>query len=125
VGGRTENEAQRSGSCLAVLSEDASGAADSIGSTIRLDNGPCEVIGVMSKDVASLCAGLNPLGGIRADRVTVWTPFSVAEDTLNNRGVHLMVGVARLRQGASAARADAQMHALREYWSATDRGSRH
>jgi putative ABC transport system permease protein len=116
----TEEEAQRSGACLAVLSEDASGAADSIGSSIRLDDVPCEVIGVMSKEVASLCAGLNPLGGVRADRITVWTPLSVAEETLNNRGVHLMVGVARLREGASAALADAQMQALREYWSAID-----
>ena len=115
----TEEEAQRSGACLAVLSEHAFGAADSIGSTIRLDDVPCEVIGVMSKDVASLCAGLNPLGGVRADRITVWTPLSVAEETLNNRGVHLMLGIARLRQGASAALADAQMQALREYWSAT------
>ena len=31
-----------------------------------------------------------------------------------------MLGVARLRRGASAALADAQMQALREYWSATD-----
>ena len=117
----TGEEARRSGACLAVLSEDASGAADSIGSTVRLDDVPCEVIGVMSRDVASLCAGLNPLGsGVRADRITVWTPLSVGEDILNNRGVHLMVGVARLRQGASPALVDAQMQSLRQYWSASD-----
>ena len=121
VRGRTFTEEEaRSGACLAVLSEDASGAAESIGSTIRLDDVPCEVIGVMPKALASVSAGLNPLGGVRADRITAWTPLSVAEDTLNNRGVHLMLGVARLRQGASAALADAQMQALREYWSATD-----
>jgi predicted permease len=121
VRGRTFTEEEvRSGACLAVLSEDASGAADSIGSTIRLDGVPCEVIGVMSNEVASLCAGLNPLGsGIRADRITGWTPLSVAGD-LNSRGVHLMGGVARLRQGATAALAGAQLEALREYWSAID-----
>ena len=120
--GRTfsEEEARRRGSCVAVVSEDASPAGDSIGSTIRLDDVPCEVIGVMSKDVAALSAGLNSLGGPRADRITVWTPLSVAQETLNDRGVHLMVGVARLRAGASAAVADAQLQALREYWSATD-----
>jgi putative ABC transport system permease protein len=115
----TEEDA-RSGRCLAVLGEDASGAADSIGSTIRLDDEPCEVIGVMSRDVAALCAGLNPLGGVRADRISVWTPLSVDEDTLSNRGVHLMLGVARLRQGASAALAGVQMQALAEYWSAAE-----
>ena len=119
--GRTfTDEEARSGACLAVLSEDASGAAESIGSTIRLDDVPCEVIGVMPKVLASVSAGMNPLGGVRADRITAWTPLSVAEATLNNRGVHLMLGVARLRQGASAALADAQMQALLEYWSATD-----
>src|SRR5262245_38795907 len=93
VRGRTFTEAEAaSGACLAVLSEDASGAADALGSTIRLDNVPCEVIGVMSKDVASVSAELNPQGGgVRADRITVWTPLSVAKDLLNNRGAHLMV----------------------------------
>ena len=115
----TEEEA-RSGACVAILSEDASGAADSIGTTIRLDNVPCEVIGVMPKALASVSAGLNPQGGgVRADRITVWTPLSIAEDFLNNRGAHLMTGVARLRPGASRALADAQMQVLREYWSAT------
>jgi predicted permease len=124
VRGRTFTEKEaRSGACLAVLSEDASGAADSIGLTIRLDNVPCEVIGVMPKALASVSAGLNPQGGgVRAERITVWTPLSVAEDLLNNRGAHLMIGVARLRQGANTALADAQMQALREYWSATNPG---
>lgn len=116
----TEAEAQGRGACLAVLSEDASGAADSIGTTIRLDDVPCEVIGVVPRDLASVCAGLNPSGGARADRIAVWTPLSVAGDTLNNRGVHLMLGVARLRQGASAALVDAQIRALRDYWSTAD-----
>ena len=116
----TEQEAQ-SGACLAVLSEDASEGAESIGSTVRLDDVPCEVIGVMAKDVASVSAGLNPQGGaVRADRITVWTPLSIAKDMLNNRGAHLMLGVARLRQGASGALADAQMQALAESWSALD-----
>jgi putative ABC transport system permease protein len=121
VRGRTFTEEEaRSGACVAVLSEDASGAADSIGTTIRLDNVPCEVIGVMPKAPASVSAGLNPQGGgVRADRITVWTPLSIAEDLLNNRGAHLMTGVARLRPGASRALADAQMQVLREYWSAT------
>ncbi len=117
----TEEEAQRGGSCLALLSENASDATgDPIGSIIRLDDVPCEVIGVVPADVASVSAGLNPLGGARADRITVWTPLAVnMEDTPNNRGSHQMLGIARLREDASASLADAQMQALREYWSAT------
>jgi predicted permease len=116
----TEEEAQRGGACLAVLSDDASWAMNSIGSTIRLDDVPCEVIGVVPRDVASLAALLNGLGGVRADHITAWTLMPVAGETLNNRGIHLMLGVARLRQGVSAAVADAQLQALREHWSATD-----
>jgi predicted permease len=121
VRGRTFTEEEaRSGACVAVLSEDASWAADSLGTTIMLDNVPCEVIGVMPKVLASVSAGLNPQGGgVRADRITVWTPLSIADDLLNNRGAHLMTGVARLRPGASQALVDAQMQVLREYWSAT------
>jgi predicted permease len=121
VRGRTFTEEEaRSGACVAVLSEDASGAADSIGTTVRLDNVPCEVIGVMPKALASVSAGLKPQGGgVRADRITVWTPLSIAEDLLDNRGAHLMTGVARLRPGASPALAAAQIQVLREYWSAT------
>src|SRR5262245_58069147 len=37
VRGRTFTEEVRSGACVAVLSEDASGAADSIGTIVRLD----------------------------------------------------------------------------------------
>jgi putative ABC transport system permease protein len=114
----TEEEA-RSGACFAILSAETPAAPESVGSTIRLDDVPCEVIGVMPKALASVSAGLNPLGGGRADRITAWTPLLVPEWARNNRGVHLMLGVARLRQGASAALADAQLQALREYWSAT------
>ena len=115
VRGRTFTEEEaRSGACFAILSEDTPAASESIGSTIRLDDVPCEVIGVMPKALASVSAGLNPLGGGRADRITAWTPLLVPEWARNNRGVHLMLAVARLRQGASAALADAQLQALRE-----------
>ena len=44
----TEEEAQRGQGCLALVGHDASDkAASAIGSTIRLDDAPCEVIGVM------------------------------------------------------------------------------
>jgi putative ABC transport system permease protein len=106
----TEEEAQRGGRCLALLSYDASDTAPSaIGSTIRLDDAPCEVIGVMPKGFA-----------FRDDRVKAWAALPVnTEDTTNNRGSHVMNAVARLRDGFSAEQADAQLQSLRQYWSET------
>jgi predicted permease len=94
--------------CLALLSHDASeNAANAIGSTIRLDDAPCEVIGVTPKGFV-----------FRDDRVKVWTALPV-EDTVNNRGAHLIYAIARLRDGASAEQADAQLQSLHQYWSET------
>jgi putative ABC transport system permease protein len=108
--GRTfnEEEAQPGKGCLALLSHDASeNATSAIGSTIRLDDTPCQVIGVM------------PQGFVfRDDRVRVWTALPV-EDTPNNRGRHGMFAIARLRMGVSAEQADAQLQSLRQYWSET------
>src|SRR5215468_4330616 len=79
----TEEEAQRGEGCLALLSYDASETAPSaVGSTIRLDDAPCEVIGVMPKGFT-----------FRDDRVRVWTALPV-EDTPNNRGRHGMFTIA-------------------------------
>src|SRR5262245_20806178 len=104
--GRTfsEEEAQPGKGCLAVLSHDASeNATSAIGSTIRLDDAPCEVIGVM------------PQGFVfRDDRVRVWTA-----QPLDNRGGHVIFAIARLRDGAGAEQADAQLQSLRQYWSET------
>ena len=48
----TDVEAQRGG-CLAVVADSSStGTSHAIGSTIRLDDAPCEVIGVMPADFA-------------------------------------------------------------------------
>src|SRR5262245_39172934 len=108
--GRTfnEEEAQPGKGCLALLSHDASeNATGAIGSTIRLDDAPCEVIGVMPKGFV-----------FRDDRVRVWTALPV-EDTPNNRGRHGMFAITRLREGVSVEQADAQLQSLRQYWSET------
>jgi putative ABC transport system permease protein len=106
----TNEEAQHGEQrCLAVLSHDASAASTSnaIGSTIRLDDAPCEVMGVL------------PTGfWFRDDRVRVWTARPVdMGDTPEIRQSHRLVAVARLREGVSAEQADAQLQALRAYWS--------
>jgi putative ABC transport system permease protein len=104
----TEEEAQRGEGCLALLADDpSSNAGGAIGSTIGLDDAPCEVIGVMPEGF-----------GFRDDQVKVWTAMSVnTEETPLNRGSHPMLAVARLRDGITAERADAQLQSLRGYWS--------
>jgi hypothetical protein len=54
----------------------------------------------------------------RDGRVSAWIalPLDTA-DTAYNRGSHPFVAVARLRDGVTAAQADAQLQSLRAYWS--------
>jgi predicted permease len=104
----TEKEAQRGEACLALLSHGAlDDAASAIGSTIRLDDAPCEVIGVMPEGF-----------GFRDDSVKVWTALPInTEETRINRQSHGLAAIARLRDGVSAEQADAQLQSLRWRWS--------
>jgi predicted permease len=111
--GRTfsEAEAQRRETCLAILSADfanrAFTGADALGTTIRLDDAPCEVIGVMPGHF-----------GFRDDRVRVWTNLVIdATETPINRASHPLMAIARLREGLSSSQADAQLQSLRGHWS--------
>ena len=101
-------EAQTGAACVAVLSHEASATAGSgVGSTIRLDDSPCEVIGVMPRGFM-----------FRDDRVRVWTPLAVrTEETLVNRQSHGLMAVARLREHSGAQQIEAQLASLRQYWS--------
>lgn len=104
----TQEEAQPGRGCLAVLSYQSSGKPEgAIGSRIRLDDAPCEVIGVMPEGFV-----------FRDDRVKVWTalPVNTVENPVN-RESHGLAAIARLREGVGAAQADAQMQSLRGYWS--------
>jgi putative ABC transport system permease protein len=103
----TEDEAQRREGCVALLGHDAShGTASAIGSTIRLDDAPCVVIGVMPEGF-----------GFRDDRVKVWTALPIdTEETTINRGSHPLAAIARLREGVTTEQADAQLQSLRGYW---------
>ena len=102
----TEDEAQRGEACLALLSHGAlDDDASAIGSTIRLDDAPCQVIGVMPDGF-----------GFRDDRVKAWTALHVNTEE-SNRQSHAMAAIARLRDGVSAEQADAQLQSLRGYWS--------
>lgn len=104
----TEEEAQRGKACVAVISHDAvNDAANAIGSTIRVDDDPCEVIGVMPE-----------VSAFRQDEVKVWWALSInTEDTWNNRLSHGLQAIARMRDGVSAEQIDAQLKSLHAYWS--------
>ena len=104
----TEAEALRGAACVALLSHGAlADAASTIGSTIRLDDVPCEVIGVMPEGF-----------GFRDDSVKVWTALPInTEETWGNRRSHGLNAIARLRDGVNAEQADAQLQSLRGYWS--------
>ena len=99
----TEAEAQGRGGCLAVVGHEvARGDGAAVGSTIRLDDAPCEVIGVMPQRFS-----------FRDDDVKVWTPLRIetAEDL---RQSHALSVVARLRDGVTPEQADAQLQSLRQ-----------
>jgi putative ABC transport system permease protein len=103
----TDEEAHRGG-CLAILAGDSSSIAGSaIGSTIRLDDAPCEVIGVMPAGFA-----------FRSDAVKVWTPLNIdRSETTINRQSHGVLGIARLRTNVTMEQANAQLQSLHAYWS--------
>ena len=101
----TEDEVQRGGTCLAILAyETALSSGTRPGSSVRLDDEPCEVIGVMPQGFA-----------FRDDRVRIWTPLRI--DTEENRESHSLLAIARLRDGVTSQQAGAQLQALRAYWA--------
>jgi putative ABC transport system permease protein len=108
--GRTfsEDEARRREGCVALVAHDLSDrTGTALGLTIRLDDAPCEVIGVMPQGF-----------GFRDDQVKVWTAQPIdTEETPINRGSHGLLAIARLREGARAEHVAAQLQLLRTYWS--------
>jgi predicted permease len=107
----TEREAQNREGCVAVVRQDASGDTGSIvGSTIRLDDAPCEVIGVIPRGFS-----------FRDDHVKVWTPLPLDTDAVFRRS-HGLQAVARLRDGVTREQANAQLQSLQSYWSHTNPG---
>ncbi len=104
----THEEAQRAAGCVALVGQDASGRASNVvGSTIRLDDAPCEVIGIVPHGFS-----------FRDDRVKVWTPLRL-DTAADARGNHVLVAVARLRDGVGSEQAEAQLQSLRAYWAET------
>ncbi|HXW07394.1 MAG TPA: ABC transporter permease [Vicinamibacterales bacterium] len=104
----TEGEAQRGERCVAILAHGAFERAG-VGSTLRIDDEPCEVIGVMPEGF-----------GFLDDRVRVWTTLRIdTEERPTNRASHPLLVIARLREGVTAEQADAQLQSLRAYWSET------
>jgi putative ABC transport system permease protein len=108
----TDGEAQRPDGCVAVLGHDLwkrsfSGGQSTLGTTIRLDDAPCEVVGVMPEGF-----------GFRDDRVKIWTGLAIdTTETPINRASHPLLAIARLRDGVAPEQADSQLQSLRAQWS--------
>jgi putative ABC transport system permease protein len=109
----TRAEAQRGDTCVAVFSHELAsrsvpGGPGAVGSTIRLDDRPCAVVGVMPEGFAFL-----------DERVRIWTGLSIdPDDTPSNRASHPLLAIARLRDGVTPQQTAAQLEALRSHWSA-------
>ena len=107
-----DDETQASAGCVAILAHDVSvrasaGGADPLGSTVRLDDALCQVVGVMPDGF-----------GFGDARVKVWTGLRInSEETPVNRASHPVLAIARLRDGVTSEQADAQLQSLRSYWA--------
>jgi putative ABC transport system permease protein len=109
--GFAPGDTQPQAGCVAVLASDLAArtfpAASPVGSTIRLDDAPCEVIGVMPEGF-----------GFRDERVRIWTSLAIEPaDTPISRASHGLLAIGRLRQGVTAQQADAELQALRAHWT--------
>jgi predicted permease len=110
----TAAEAQRREGCVAVVGHAVAAriaprGATAVGSTIRLDDAPCAVVGVMPEGF-----------GFRDERVRIWTGLAInADDTPINRASHPLLALGRLRDGVTAQHAAAQLDTLRSHWSRT------
>jgi putative ABC transport system permease protein len=105
----SQQEAQQRGTCVALVREAGQGSPPiDVGSTIRLDDAPCDVVGVVPRDFV-----------FRDERVKVWTALD-AEEAAASRGRHYMTILARLREGVTVQHVDAQLESLRRFWSETN-----
>ena len=105
----TATETQLAGRCLAVVSHEIAAnsfGSASVGSTLRLDDVPCEVVGVMPEGF-----------GFRDERVRIWTGLRIDdEETPENRASHGLLAIGRLREGSTPQQLDAELQSLRAQW---------
>lgn len=83
------------------------GRRDALGQKILLDGVPYAVVGVMSPGVQH--PGNMYHSVAYGETVDVWTPFTFSRP--NDRGSHILDGIARLRPGVTAGQAQGQMNA--------------
>jgi putative ABC transport system permease protein len=109
----TAAETQQADRCVAVVSHEIAansfGSASPVGSTIRLDDVPCDVLGVMPEGF-----------GFRDERVRIWTGLRIDDqETPENRASHGLLAIGRMRDGSSPQQLDAELQALRAQWTDT------
>lgn len=110
--GRTfnEEETRPNGPAAAVLSHDywtTRYGADPgvVGRTTVLDKQPVEIVGILP-------AGFEPPGR----QPKLFLPLQVDRSTITNRSGHWMTGIARLREGTTLERADAELRGILAGW---------
>lgn len=82
------------------------GDPGAIGHTVRLNGDDFTVVGVMPRDFEFV----SPWGG--TTEAQLWTPQTFRPDQKTQRGSHYLLGVARLREGATVTSADAEIKTL-------------
>jgi putative ABC transport system permease protein len=83
-----------------------------VGRTLRLDGRPVEVVGVMPPSFRFPRSAELPDGFGFAEAPEVWLPLSLSAERRADRGSHNAVALARLAEGVSRARAQAEMEPL-------------
>ena len=82
------------------------GAADVMGRTVRLNDEPYTIVGVLPAT-----ASIASWTGMASD---VWVPLALTDEQRASRGGHNRNGVARLKPGITLAQAQAELDALSE-----------
>jgi putative ABC transport system permease protein len=85
------------------------GAADAVGRTVRLNDEPYIIVGVLPPT-----ASIASWSGMASD---VWIPLALTDQQRAARGNHNRNGVARLKPGVTLAQAQAELDALSEQYA--------
>ncbi len=86
------------------------GDRDIVGRTILVNGNPRTVVGILPADLRL------PKDYEVSEPAEVWLPLVLNPDSLEDRGSHYLFGVARLRDGATMARANAELRQVTQRW---------
>ncbi|HEX2862723.1 MAG TPA: ABC transporter permease, partial [Lacunisphaera sp.] len=82
------------------------GDPQAVGKKLRVNGSDAEVVGVMPADFEFVCPWM------RTDDCRIWTPRSFDENERKQRDSHYLLGIARLKSGATVQSADAEIKTI-------------